>query len=88
MSDEAGDDVRGVARAIVRYLSAHPDAADTVRGVARWWLGEGPGLGSVERAMVMLVARGLVERHTLPEGTTVYRAGPRLGSAREDEEGL
>jgi hypothetical protein len=27
-----------LARQILRYLASHPDARDTVRGIAEWWL--------------------------------------------------
>jgi hypothetical protein len=30
-----------VCRSILRYLSAHADAKDTVAGIWRWWLPQG-----------------------------------------------
>jgi len=32
------DDDEAMARHIVHYLRAHPDAADTIEGIAGWWL--------------------------------------------------
>jgi hypothetical protein len=83
MSDQARDDARTVAEEIVRYLLAHPDAADTVEGAARWWLGREPSDVAVERGMLLLVGQGLVERHLLPDGTTVFRSGAALHDRRE-----
>jgi hypothetical protein len=80
MSANTGDDVRAVAAEIVRYLRAHPEAADTVEGAARWWLRREPPAQTIVRAMMMLVDQRIVEKYTLPEGTTVFRGGPRLAS--------
>ncbi|HEY5616337.1 MAG TPA: hypothetical protein VIK60_00240 [Vicinamibacterales bacterium] len=73
MSHAAEGEARAVAAEIVRYLRAHPDAADTLDGAARWWLPQQPGREVMEQAMEMLVAQNIVERHVLPEGTTVFR---------------
>jgi hypothetical protein len=78
MSANSDEDARIVTAAIVRYLRAHRDAADTVDGVARWWLGRQSQRETVEHAMAMLVERRVAERHTLPDGTVVFRRGPRL----------
>ena len=55
-----------VVEAILRYLHSHPDAADTVEGIARWWL---PAewcvdLRTVLAALSRLEAQGLVHRRT------------------------
>jgi DNA-binding transcriptional ArsR family regulator len=55
--------IREIARNIVRYLVAHPQAADTLDGVVQWWLlGEGRMLqrASVEHALDWLLAQGLL----------------------------
>jgi hypothetical protein len=79
MSAKTHDEVRAVAAEIVSYLRAHPDAADTVDGAARWWLAEQPDRDTIEEAMTQLVTRGMVEKYTLPDGTVVFRGGPLLG---------
>jgi hypothetical protein len=85
MPHETDDDVRTVAAAIVDYLQRHPDAADTVAGVAQWWVGRHHADDAVARAMTRLVKGGVVEKHTLPDGTTVFRRGPRhVAAAREE----
>jgi hypothetical protein len=84
MSDKSDDDVQAVAIEIVRYLREHAEAADTVEGVARWWLTRQryeEAVATVERAISLLVDGRMVERHTLPDGTAVYRCGPLLVGA-------
>ena len=64
-----------IERAIVRYLSEHPDAADSELGVMQWWL---PTLGrtltidAVRRALDALEARGAVRSTLLADGTRVF----------------
>jgi hypothetical protein len=80
--------VQAVALAIAQYLAQHPDAADTVDGIQRWWLPErladrAPGI--VAAALEGLVASGVVVSVQLPDGGTLYgasRAGGGPGGAR------
>ena len=71
-------DALGLARlsgAILRYLRAHPQAADTVAGIAEWWLPRHLPAEAVERvqaALDELVARGWVEKIVLVGGTVLY----------------
>jgi hypothetical protein len=69
-----------------RYCAAHPNGADTVDGVRRWWLGD-PAIpfGDVEAALEALVKRGVLDVRPLHGGLAVYfiraardpRSGPR-----------
>jgi hypothetical protein len=57
------DEVYEVARAILHYLHEHPDATDTLEGIAQWWLTNEGGerkLKEVEQGVSMLVAEGLM----------------------------
>lgn len=77
MSDEpsAPTEVEEIAAAIDRYLDAHPGAADTPAGIARWWLSGDVGFASIEQiehALELLVNRGLLRRDPLPDGNSVY----------------
>jgi hypothetical protein len=55
---------RTLARAILRYLEVHPDAKDTVEGIAQWWLlheWHAPLLRvHVKRAVSCLLSQGLI----------------------------
>jgi len=63
--------------AIVAYLATNPMAADSVDGIARWWLGQDAGgqtaRGDVERAVATLVARGVLREVRLPDGSLIYQ---------------
>jgi hypothetical protein len=68
-------DTEIVGEVILRYLDAHADAADTVEGIARWWVLRqryDESLAAVERAVVELERRNLVKRSVLPDGTVLY----------------
>lgn len=74
LADERGP-VESVAAAILKYLEAHPLAADTAEGVARWWLGPTDPtvtVAQVERALKLLESRRAVQRLTLIDGTILY----------------
>lgn len=72
-------DVDDIAGELERYVGAHPAAADTVDGIARWWLAGPvqPPLRQVEAALDALIRRGVLTRRLLPDGNAVYARGPR-----------
>lgn len=52
-----------MARAILRYLQGHPDAKDTLEGIAQWWLLKEwteRKYYQIESSLSDLVSRGLV----------------------------
>ena len=74
---------REIARMILQYLTAHPDAKDTLEGIAQWWLRRGwsetPG-GGLERAVASLCAQGLIletRRRGLPPLSPRHSRGCR-----------
>ncbi|HZF20340.1 MAG TPA: hypothetical protein VE008_11610 [Burkholderiales bacterium] len=74
--DEAIDTL---AREVATYLSKHPDAADTVDGISRWWLARvrvEEATANVRQALDVLVERGVVVERRLPDGRVVYSANP------------
>ena len=78
-------EVEGIARDLERYVFLHPTAADTVGGIARWWLdcAEPPALSLVEAALDSLVQRGLLVRNPLPDGKHIYtRSSNQTGEAQ------
>ncbi len=73
------NDVEGIARELERYVEMHPAAADTVDGIARWWLAGPmqPPLKQVEAAVDVLIRRGILSRNLLADGNSVYVRAPR-----------
>ncbi len=64
-----------LAEALHRYLMAHPDAADTAAGIQRWWLNDVANKISPRElrvALEILIAKRVVTKKTLPDGTEVY----------------
>jgi hypothetical protein len=77
-----------IAGAILRYLHAHPHAADTFSGIARWWLARESGpvsTSALECALQRLVAGGQVARELLGDGACIFRRGPALGGENGTE---
>jgi hypothetical protein len=60
---------------ITDYLRQHPQAGDTLEGIARWWLLRQQvhdSLRSVERALEGLKLEGLVKERRTPGGQRLY----------------
>ena len=75
MHASGGAPLEAIAAAILAHLAAHPFAADSADGVARWWLGASfanvPS-GQVQQALDLLVERGALRRLKLMDGTFLY----------------
>ena len=74
------DAVAAVAAEICSYVAAHPEAADSVAGIHRWWLQpkfSAEHASVVEQALGRLVAAGVVRECFLPDGTSVYGSAER-----------
>ena len=58
---------------IQAYLKAHPKAADSLTGIAKWWFEEPlrPSIGIVQRALDILVEEGSV-RSSSVDGKLIY----------------
>ncbi len=67
---------------IAAYLRMHPQACDTARGAARWWLdapvAEWP---RVRQALDTMVSDGRLTRTTGADGTERYRLPAAAGGA-------
>jgi hypothetical protein len=64
-----------LADQILRYLLEHPEAQDTIDGIADWWLTERivrQGIAEVEIALSHLVERGLVDVAVREDGKRHY----------------
>jgi hypothetical protein len=49
-----------IAHDLMRHMSENPEAADTLKGIAAWWLGGKYRLPEVRQALGELVERGLI----------------------------
>ena len=75
MADVSTDEIDALAREIEDYLDAHPEAADTLTGIANWWLPRQRlehATGNIERALNKLVERGTLMTWGVGNGTQVY----------------
>lgn len=69
-----------VGRAIVKYLWQHPDAQDTLLGIAEWWLPEEQMKSqttTVAEALSDLVARELIVERKGTDSQIHYRINRR-----------
>ncbi len=77
MPDAPESSTERLAGLIQAYLARWPKAADTEQGIADWWMREA-GIsvtaGEVAFALDALLARGVVRRMQLPDGTHLYRS--------------
>lgn len=84
--------VAEIAEEILDYLKAHPQAADTLDGIADWWLIRSRylrGLQQVKGAVELLVERGLVIERSQPDRSTLYCAAsqaPLVGAPEHVED--
>ncbi|MDN3515622.1 MAG: hypothetical protein NG747_14650 [Candidatus Brocadia sp.] len=65
-----------IMQEILAYLSEHPDAEDTLEGVAEWWLLKQKvrhKSREVKESLTKLVAQGLILEHKGKDSHTYYR---------------
>lgn len=76
-----------ILRGILAYLSEHPNAQDTVEGIAEWWLLRQrirESVTAIDQTLNELVERELVIRDEGPDGRWMYRLNrQRLGAVCE-----
>lgn len=53
-------EVRRVAVAILSYLRDHPQAKDSAKGIAEWWVSEEKEI--VEKALTLLKQEGIIAK--------------------------
>ena len=67
-------DERCALQLLLSYWQARPQAADTVEGIQRWWLGETVVSRAVlARVLDSLVRRGVVDEVTAADGRLRFR---------------
>ncbi len=75
MVKDAGDRASKIASEIERYFELHPEAADSVEGIRRWWLTfpfTEESLETVKAALAYLEEAGNVVKRRVEGGTVVY----------------
>lgn len=75
MNDRDDAMIASLARQILIYLDSHPAAADSLNGVARWWLADSSlntDFDTLSQALDDLVDRGLVLSRSTPDGQVIY----------------
>jgi len=68
-------DIELISEEIQRYLFNHPNAADSVEGITRWWLTRQryeEATSVVEKALEILIARGVVAQSTNADDQRIY----------------
>jgi hypothetical protein len=83
MSEEPAE-VWHIVREILRYLEHHPDAKDTLSGIAQWWLQRQEDMRrhrDIERAVVWLCTHGLILETRRPGVPPYYQRNPQQSAA-------
>jgi hypothetical protein len=90
LSDRREQEIADIARAIRRYLETHPQATDSVDGIARWWLLRQryeKARADVQEALDGLEAAGVVARQAGSDGRVVYRLREGRPKGAESNDG-
>ena len=69
-----------IRRAILAYLARNPEAADTVDGIAEWWLWKQRIVdvkSDVQKVLDKLAREGLLLARRAGDGKVHYRANPQ-----------
>jgi len=64
-----------IEEAVLGYLHAHPNAADTLDGITRWWLPTQRyvnALSRIDTVLQRLVDQGALRLRRLPDGSVLY----------------
>jgi hypothetical protein len=74
------DSTAQLAGVILRYITSHPDACDTLQGVSKWWVARQRYEDSrtrVAAALELLLEQRQIESSIGADGQVVYRAKAR-----------
>lgn len=64
-----------IEEAVLSFLDRHPQAADTLEGIANWWLPQQRYVTAearIEAVLRQLVMEGALQMRRLPDGTPIY----------------
>ena len=82
MPDKDADRADAIADAIEDYLRARPQAADTLEGIAQWWLSgdlQNASLERIQQAVDELCRKGVLEA-TQRSGQVIYQSAATGGN--------
>ncbi|MGH8080881.1 MAG: hypothetical protein ACREP7_09910 [Lysobacter sp.] len=69
-----------IEQAVLSYLHGHPSAADTLDGIAQWWLPRQRyeiAQFRIEAVLQQLTRRGVLQLRRLPDGSVLYALSAR-----------
>lgn len=81
MPDEKTEDDELLKQEIIRYLELHPNAADTLQGILKWWLKQQANTISekvLERNLRALVEQKQIVITISQTGEKIYKQTPRI----------
>ena len=81
---DASAGVWNITREILRYLGRHPEAKDTIDGIAQWWLaqqGSPRRREEVERAVALLCTHSFILETRRPGVPPYYQLNSQQGAA-------
>jgi Fe2+ or Zn2+ uptake regulation protein len=73
---EGSSNVDALSREILDYLKKHPEASDTLEGIATWWLQKQRIenlVDEVAKALELLIENGTITSHRTLNGTSLYK---------------
>ena len=88
-SNRDADKDREIEQTGLSYLQRHPQAADTLDGIVRWWLPQqrySVAQARIEAALRRLVSQGLIRQRRLPTGDALYVRGGPTAVADDDDD--
>jgi hypothetical protein len=72
-------EIESLAEEIAQYVAQHPNAADALDGITKWWLPgrrQGKTRQRVQAALELLESKGVVVSSVHRDGHVIYAARP------------
>jgi len=85
MPHPVSQDPKVICESILHYLSLHPEAADSLEGIASWWLppsNRTVTTDAVQAALTLLVVEHRIALIDLADGRTLYQSVTKLPTPR------
>jgi len=78
---EKNEEDRLLMREVVHYLELHPNAADTLDGILKWWLKQqrySQEAETLKRILSVLVEQKQLVTTTSQSGEKIYKRAPKV----------